>query len=123
RPVKMPEASDHSVGTLIQRSAEFFERKRLSGNHRLEAEWLLADLLATDRLKLLLMRSQELTGEQVNAYRERVMRRGQGEPLAYILGYKDFLGLRLKVDARVLIPRPETEELAAWVLHEWPTAA
>jgi release factor glutamine methyltransferase len=45
-----------------------------------------------------------------------IKRRQKGEPMAYILGYKDFMGLRFKVNKDVLIPRPETEELVEQVI-------
>lgn len=46
-------------------------------------------------------------------------RRAAGEPIAYIVGYKEFCGLRIAVDKRVLVPRPETEELVAAVVADW----
>jgi release factor glutamine methyltransferase len=55
--------------------------------------------------------------------RERLLvltrRRAAGEPLAYLVGHKEFCGLRLLVDRRVLVPRPETEELVLAVVHDW----
>lgn len=50
-------------------------------------------------------------------YRELIQRRARGEPLAYLRGYQEFMGLRFKVDRRVLIPRPETEVLVETALH------
>jgi release factor glutamine methyltransferase len=57
-----------------------------------------------------------LTKEQENRYRSLVERRRNGEPVAYIRGYQEFMGLRFSVDNRVLIPRPETELLVEKVL-------
>jgi release factor glutamine methyltransferase len=55
--------------------------------------------------------------------RERLLalarRRAAGEPVAYLVGHKEFCGLRLLVDRRVLVPRPETEELVLAVVHDW----
>lgn len=52
-----------------------------------------------------------------------LQRRLAGEPLAYITGYKEFFGLRLHIDARVLDPRPDTETLVQWALDQWPSTA
>ena len=52
-----------------------------------------------------------------------VLRRAAGEPLAYITGHKEFFGLDLQVDARVLVPRPDTETLVEWALQVLPTPA
>jgi release factor glutamine methyltransferase len=46
-------------------------------------------------------------------------RRAAGEPVAYLVGHKEFCGLRLFIDRRVLVPRPETEELVLAVAHDW----
>ena len=58
----------------------------------------------------------ELTQEEVNAFYALRLRRAAGEPLAYIAGSKEFFGLVLQVDARVLVPRPDTETLVEWSL-------
>jgi release factor glutamine methyltransferase len=52
-----------------------------------------------------------------------VLRRAAGEPLAYITGHKEFFGLDLQVDARVLVPRPDTETLVEWALELLSPAA
>ena len=51
----------------------------------------------------------KLSSYQVASLSSLVKRRQKGEPMAYILGYKDFMGLRFKVNRNVLVPRPETE--------------
>ena len=78
---------------------------------RLEAELLLSEILGLNRVNLYTNFEKELTEEQLGAYRELVKRRAAHEPVAYILGRKEFYRLPLKVTKDTLIPRPETEHL------------
>ncbi len=78
---------------------------------RLNAELLLADLLATDRGGLLIRRREKLDSAIAERFEERVLRRGKREPLQHITGFQEFRGLAFEVDGRVLVPRPETELL------------
>lgn len=78
---------------------------------RLDAELLLAHALDSNRAAILSRPEQRLTPKQLTRYRDLVARRGSREPLAYIVGYREFFGLDFVVDRRVLIPRPETELL------------
>ncbi|MCW3013581.1 MAG: prmC, partial [Solirubrobacterales bacterium] len=79
---------------------------------RLDAEVLLAHALGVDRTALFLDPDGPVTGDAVRVFREAVRRRTVlREPVAYITGTKGFRHLDLHVDARVLIPRPETEHL------------
>ena len=57
-----------------------------------------------------------LPEQTLDTFRSFSLRRAAGEPLAYIVGYKEFFGLRFAVDARVLVPRPDTETLVQWAL-------
>ena len=86
------------------------------GRHGIEhpstdAEWLLSFVIGCKRLELFLMPERVLTAEQTERLRALSVRRAQREPLQYIIGEMDFFGQKLTVDKRVLIPRPETEEL------------
>lgn len=78
---------------------------------RLDGELLLGEILGLSRLDLYLHHDRPLTPAELDALRPLVRRRGEGEPVAYILGRAGFRGLDLAVDSRVLIPRPETEGL------------
>jgi len=78
---------------------------------RLDAELLMAHVLQTNRAALLTWPERELTPKQLTSFRDQVARRAAREPLAYIVGHREFFGLDLAVDSRVLIPRPETELL------------
>ena len=86
---------------------------------RLDAELLLADTVAANRAWLLAHPDRRLTPKELTRFRDLVARRAAREPLAYILGHREFFGLDLLVDARVLVPRPETELLVeralAWL--------
>jgi release factor glutamine methyltransferase len=81
---------------------------------RLDAQLLLLHALGRserDRGWLLAHDTDEIEPEHAAAFAALCMRRQSGEPIAYILGHKEFHGLDLSVDARVLVPRPDTETL------------
>jgi release factor glutamine methyltransferase len=78
---------------------------------RLDAELLLASALGVGRARLVLDAAAPLDPAQLDHFRRLVARRAAREPVAYILGRKEFRWISLSVDPRVLIPRPETELL------------
>ncbi|HZT59463.1 MAG TPA: peptide chain release factor N(5)-glutamine methyltransferase [Pyrinomonadaceae bacterium] len=89
-----------------------------------EAGSLLAHAAGRDRTFLITRADEELTGEQLSAFRASVARRAAGEPLQYITGRQWFYGLEFEVTPDVLIPRPETEllvETALELLQETPS--
>src|SRR5206468_2588087 len=100
-----------TVLEAIQRSAEFLARKGVD-SPRLQAELLLAHLLKLPRMRLYLNFERALESGEVDAFRVLIRRRGQREPLQYIVGTTSFCGLEIAVNPNVLIPRPETELLA-----------
>ncbi|MFA6594016.1 MAG: peptide chain release factor N(5)-glutamine methyltransferase [Candidatus Buchananbacteria bacterium] len=77
----------------------------------LDAELLLAFVLARPREYVLAHPEFKLTAKQLNKFKNLLKRRINYEPIAYILGRKEFFGLEFKVNKNVLIPRPETETL------------
>jgi len=83
---------------------------------QLHAELLLAHVLAQPRLALALQRDRPLTAAECARFEALFLRRLAGEPLQYILGETEFMGMRFAVDRRVLIPRPETEVLVEAVI-------
>ena len=90
-----------------------------TGLARVDAQILLLHSLQRplhDRAWLLAHDSDTLTPSQAAAWHDALQRRLSGEPVAYITGRKDFFGLTLAVDARVLDPRPDTETLVEWAL-------
>ncbi|OLD63637.1 MAG: protein-(glutamine-N5) methyltransferase, release factor-specific [Chloroflexi bacterium 13_1_20CM_50_12] len=78
---------------------------------RLDAQVLLGHVLHVDRVTLIAYPENPLTPEQERHYGQLLERRKRGEPVAYLVGHKEFFGLDFFVDQRVLIPRPETEQL------------
>jgi release factor glutamine methyltransferase len=95
------------------------------GVARLDAQLLLLHTLGRephDRAWLLAHDSDALDPDLAARFSDACARRLQGEPAAYILGQKEFFGLQLAVDARVLVPRPDTETLVLWALELLPAA-
>ncbi len=90
---------------------------------RLDAQMLLLHALGRsphDRAWLIAHDSDPLPPEAAARWQALQQRRRAGEPVAYLLGEKEFGGLTLKVDARVLVPRPDTEVLVDWALDALP---
>ena len=80
----------------------------------LNAQWLLADAMGLPRLSLLAEPGLPVGAAALRKFKKGLDLKEQGLPLAYILGWQDFRDIRIKVDKRVLVPRPETEELAGF---------
>ncbi len=100
--------------------ADALARASAQGLPRLDAQLLLLHALGQtrhDRSWLLAHDHDLLDDAAIHRYAEACRRREAGEPLAYVVGQKDFFGLPLAVDARVLVPRPETETLVDWALE------
>jgi len=96
------------------------ERLRAAGSEtpRLDAEVLLADVLGTDRTRLIAHPEDPIGPAPAARFEAHLDRRAAGEPVAYIRGLKEFHGLAFSVDRRALIPRPETELLVD-LAHGW----
>lgn len=99
-----------SIGRVLRWASEDFQKRGLP-SPRLDAELLLGRVLGLDRVRLILDAERPLETAELAAYRELIQRRRRAEPIAYILGEREFYGLPFRVDARVLIPRPDTETL------------
>jgi release factor glutamine methyltransferase len=97
---------------VIRWTDERFQKEELP-TPRLDAEVLLAEALGVDRVRLYTHFDQPLRAEELSRFKEMVQRRLKREPVAYIVGQKEFWSLALKVNRDVLIPRPETEILVA----------
>lgn len=92
------------------------EARRL-GVERLDAQLLLAQALQRPRAWLIANDDAALTQRQAADFAAGLRRRADGEPLAYIVGEKQFHGLTLTVNDKVLVPRPDTETLVDWALE------
>ncbi len=101
---------------VINKTTPFFEKQGIE-SPRLTIELLLAHLLKKKRLDLYMEFERKLDEPTLEKLREMVKRRAAGEPVQYITGETEFYGLKLAVDKRVLIPRPETELLVQTVLE------
>jgi release factor glutamine methyltransferase len=87
-----------------------------SATSRLDAELILSHLLGWPRARLLAERDHPVPSDLSVAFDGLVARRAAGEPVAYLVGHKEFYGLDFAVDHRVLVPRPETELLVELAL-------
>lgn len=79
------------------------------------------DVLNWTRSEVLANQSLQLSDEHKEELQDILERLVQGEPYQYIVGFTYFCDLRIDVSPSVLIPRPETEELAAWIRHDLPS--
>ena len=105
-----------TLGEILHKTQEYFHRNKIE-TARLDAELILAHGLGLRRIDLYLKFEQPLKEAELATCRELVRRRSQGEPVAYILGQKEFYGLDFKVSPAVLIPRPETEHVVDLALE------
>jgi release factor glutamine methyltransferase len=105
-----------TVLEVIKRSSEYLEQRGVD-SPRLQIELLLAHVLGVPRLKLYLDFERELSEPQLATLRGLVKRRGEREPLQYIVGSTSFCGVEIAVSPAVLIPRPETEQLVEQAWH------
>ncbi len=90
---------------------------------KLEIELLLAHALGRPKEFLFLNPGYQLSGRQLRKLSGLIGRRQKGEPVAYILGYKEFMGLKFKVNSSTLIPRPDTEPMVESVISYVKTHA
>ncbi|RCW76173.1 peptide chain release factor N(5)-glutamine methyltransferase [Pseudorhodoferax soli] len=105
------------------RLAQILAAAAARGLDRLDAQLLLLHALGhdpNDRAWLLAHDQDQPTPEVLQRFDTAATRRLAGEPVAYLLGQKEFFGLSLQVDARVLVPRPDTETLVEWALEHLP---
>ena len=80
-------------------------------SYSLDSELILCNILKVDRTTILAYPKRKLTKQNIFHANHFLKRRLQHEPLAYILGFKEFYGRNFKVNSSILVPRPETEEI------------
>ena len=117
-PNKSDEEVAWTVGRLLTWTTEWLGRQG-SESPRLDAEVLLACVRECPRILLYTAFDEVVDGECRQKFRELVRRRGQGEPVAYLVGSKEFFSMSLEVTPATLIPRPETEGLIIRALDVW----
>jgi release factor glutamine methyltransferase len=103
-----PRQPEWTILKVLQWASTYFKRHEID-SPRATAEILLAHALAAERIDLYLHYDQPLNAKELTRFKAIIKRRIEREPVAYILGCKEFWSLDLAVTRNVLIPRPETE--------------
>ncbi|MFP2901194.1 peptide chain release factor N(5)-glutamine methyltransferase [Corallococcus sp. 4LFB] len=111
-----------TIRRILTWTTGHFEKRGVDAP-RLTTEILLAHVLKTGRVRLYVDLDRPLSKDELAAFKALIERRMAGEPTNYLTGTKEFYNRPFKVDARVLIPRPETELLVEAVLHSVPRDA
>ncbi|NOK38204.1 peptide chain release factor N(5)-glutamine methyltransferase [Corallococcus exercitus] len=111
-----------TIRRILTWTTGHFEKRGVDAP-RLTTEILLAHVLKTGRVRLYVDLDRPLSKDELAAFKALIERRMAGEPTNYLTGTKEFYNRSFKVDARVLIPRPETELLVEAVLHSVPKDA
>lgn len=99
-----------TIGKVVVWATDDFKTRGIE-SPRLEAELLLGHVLGIDRIRILIDRDRPLSPDELARYKALIVRRRAFEPVAYLLGQREFYGRPFRVDKRVLIPRPDTETL------------
>ncbi|WNG18949.1 peptide chain release factor N(5)-glutamine methyltransferase [Cystobacter fuscus] len=108
-----------TIRRVLTWTTQHFEKKGVDAP-RLTTEVLLAHVLKATRVRLYVDLDRPLEKEELAAFKALIARRMAGEPTQYLTGVREFYNRPFKVDARVLIPRPETELLVEAALHALP---
>lgn len=106
-----------TIKTILEKTVPYLAEKNIP-NPKLEADLMLAAILDLPRVKLYSQWDRPLEPAEVQGYREIILKRIQGWPLAYLTGKKFFLSWEFAVSPSVLIPRPETEILVEAVFEK-----
>jgi release factor glutamine methyltransferase len=107
---QVPPPTSWTIEAVVRWAADDFRARGIE-KPRLDAEVLLAHALGSTRMQLVIDAKRPLEPSELARFRELVKRRRVREPVAYLLGAREFYGRSFRVDKRVLIPRPDTETL------------
>ena len=128
-PVSLPAQGSTGDGAAVKQPgpaaapltvAQALSQALSAGLDRLDAQLLLSHHLQQPRTWLIAHDDAPLTRAVIQDFAAGCRRRAEGEPLAYLLGEREFYGLRLRVSPDVLVPRPDTETLVDWALNLLP---
>ncbi|MBF0182367.1 MAG: peptide chain release factor N(5)-glutamine methyltransferase [Magnetococcales bacterium] len=108
-----------TIRTLLGWSTPWLAQRGVE-SPRLDSELLLAEVLQLRRIDLFLDPHRPLSAPELAAFKVVVKRRAAREPVAFILGHREFWGMALRVGPQTLIPRPETELLVETALARFP---
>lgn len=100
-----------TIARVLAWASEDLKRRGASESPRIDVELLLCRALGVDRVKLIMDATRPLEAAELARFKELLVRRRKSEPIAYILGEREFYGHRFSVTPDVLIPRPDTETL------------
>lgn len=107
-----------TVQQLLQIARQQLAQTVTASEASMEAQILLMHVLDVNRAWLLAHATDAVPAQTASDFNQLVQRRIHGEPVAYILGYREFFGLKLKVTPATLIPRPDTETLVEAALQK-----
>lgn len=111
-----------TIGRILKWTEGYFQKAGLD-SPRLDAEVLLSYVLKKERIFLYVHFDQPMEAAELAAFKDCIKRRVQHQPVAYITGHKEFMGLEFKVTPATLIPRPDTEILVEAVLQRLKAGA
>lgn len=107
-----------TIQSIITAFSEYLSGKAVD-SPRLSAELVLRKILGISRLDILINSNREVSAEAYAEMEKLILRRGTGEPAAYIMGEREFYGRPFHVNSHTLIPRPETEHLIEAVVERF----
>ncbi|MGI6109374.1 MAG: peptide chain release factor N(5)-glutamine methyltransferase [Bacilli bacterium] len=106
---------DKTAGDLLREAAPVLRNAGID-TARLDTELLLAQVLKVDRISFYVHPDRRVSEKEQEEFLELIERREKREPIAYITGHKEFMGLDFLVEPGLLIPRPDTEVIVEWII-------